>query len=441
MIKRSLTSRDILSIFTLALLGFLLTAGLLVFNWWLAGQFGMGAEILPAWNGSRAFLFEQVDPYSKTVMERTQIEVYGRAAREGEFPYALDIPFPLLIVYFLPLFIYRLLQILIGLLPFNILLPMPDPTWFPWVHAGWMTLSEIGLIVLVYLAFQFTDWKPKTWFRVFLPVFSIGSLYSILAILDGSFSILLVLAVVGALALLRSQNDEAAGMLLAIASFKWEAALLLFLFVVIGVYLSKRWHVFLGYIMVWVVLGGVAFLLYSTWFWPYLRSVAANLRAADAHTLAKYFSAWIPDTGERLALLVISILLLILVLEWFAAFRSNDFRRLAWAAALSLAITPLTSFSTSFTNLAPLVFSFAVILPFAWERWERRPYFVLFLFCLVFFLSPYLVLWQVKDFFLADGLLYLLPPVLTILGLYWIRWYVVRPPRTWLDSARREIRK
>ena len=439
--KRSFTFRDYLTFLFLPVLGLILAVGLIVFNWWLAGHYGTGEEILPAWNGSRAFLFEQVDPYSKTVMERTQFEVYGRVAREGENPYALDVPFPLLIFYFFPLFIYQLLVYLISLLPFQLSLPIPDPGWTLWIRAVWMTLSEVGLAALVLLALQLTDWKPKFWFRILLGLFALASFYSILAILDGSFSILVTLAVVGALALLRNQNDEAAGMLLAVVSFQWEAALLLFIFVVIGVYLSRRWRMWIGYFMVWIVLGGVAFLLYPNWGWPYLRSVAMNLRADDVHTLAKYLSVWIPESGAHLALLIVSILLLVLVLEWFAALRSNDFRRVTWAAALSLAITPLVGFSTTFANLAPLVFSLVVILPFAWERWEKRPYLVPALFCLFFFLSPYLILRYVGDFFLADGLLYLLPSALTILGLYWIRWYVVRPPRTWLDSARREIRK
>ena len=439
--KQSFAFRDFQTAFALVSLGIVLAAGLVALNWWLAGQFGTGAEILPGWNGARAFLFEQVDPYSQTIAERTRIEIYGRAAREGEFPYALDVPFPLLIVYFFPLFAHRLLQLFLELLPFNLLLPIPDSNWFPWVRAVWMSLSEAGLVALVLLALQLTEWKPKNWFRILLILFSLGSFYSITALLDGSLSILLALAMVGALVLLRSQNDEAAGMLLAIASFKWEVALLLFLFVVIGAYLARRWHVFAGYIMVWVVLGGVGYLLYPTWGWPYLRSVAANLRANDAHTLTKYLSAWIPDSGENLSLLIISILLLILILEWFAALRSNNFRRVAWVAALSLAVTPLAGFSTTIANLAPLVFSFVIILPFAWERWEKRPYLVLSLFVFLFFAFPFLLRWQLTDWFLADALNYLLLPALTILGLYWIRWYVVRPPRTWLDSARREIRK
>jgi hypothetical protein len=432
MLKRQPSTRDILTISSLAVLGLLLTAGLVVFNGWLAGRYGKGAEILTVWNGTRAFLVDQTDPYSQTMQQRNQIQVYGRTAQEGEDPYALDVPFPLLLLFFPPLLIYR------GLTMLDPNIAMPDPLW---IRAVWLTFSELGLVGLVMLALQLTEWNPKPWFRVLLAALALTSFYSVTALLDGSLSILIALAILGALVMLRRQHDEAAGMLLAIASVKWEVALIVFAFIVVGAFLARRWYVFAGYAMVWVVLGGTGFLLYPGWIWPYLRSVTAELRAGVGQTLAKTLALWQPDLADRLAVLTIAILLLILVLEWFAALRRNDFRRVTWAAALSLAISPLTGLPTGFANLAPLFFSFVVILPFAWERWEKRPYLVLTLLSVLFVVTPLVIRWQVADPALADALTYLFPSVFTLVGLYWIRWYVVRPPRTWLDSARREIRK
>ncbi len=418
--KNAISFREILSILAIALLIAILVAGLLVFNWWIANQFGAGADFLPAWNGSRAFLFDNFEPYSRTVTERTQLEIYGRVAREGEFPYALDIPFPLLLLYF----------------PFALI---PDPIW---ARAAWMSVSEIGLLALSTLALRLTDWRPPRWFTLVLLGFSLTWYYSVAALLDGSSSILLVLALVGALFALRDFNDEAAGILLAASAMKWEASLLLWLFVFLGAYFVRRWRVFAGFAMTWIILGGVAFLIYPAWVWPWLRSVAANWRADDILTPIRFFTVWFPEYGMRLALVIVASLLLILVLEWIAAWRSRDFRRVAWAAALSLAVTPLVGLSTTFANLAPLVFSFVVILPFAWERWPKRPYLILSLFCLVFFAFPLVIRWELAaDPFRADGLIFLLLPALTIVGLYWMRWYVVRPPRTWLDGVKRELGK
>lgn len=433
--SKKFTFKDAQSILVFVLLGLVLVSGLVTFNWWLAGQYGTGAEFLPAWNGARAFVLENADPYSQTVAERTQKEIYGRAARAGEYPYALDIPFPLHTLFFPPLL---LIQFLSQFIPF---VTVPDVIW---VRAVWMTLTEIGLTLLVVFALRLANWRPRSWFSFLLLFFSLTWFYSVAALLDGSLSVLLALALIGALIAMRDFNDELAGILLAIAAMKWEVTLLLWLLILIGAFTTRRWRVFIGLGMTWFVLGVISFLFYPDWIWPYLRSVASNWRATDTlHvTPSLFLGQWLPNYGARLAQLAIAILLLVLVIEWFSALRGKDFRRVAWVAALALASTPLLGFSTTFANLAPLVFSLAFILPFAWERWEKRPYLVISLMLLLFFAFPLFLRWPtIAARVPADGLVFLLPPVLTILGLYWIRWYVIRPPRTWLDDAKRELGK
>jgi hypothetical protein len=431
--QKRFSFRDAPPILAFVLLGLVLAVGLVTFNWWLAGQYGTGADFLPAWNGVHAYVLDDTDPYSRTVAELTQKDVYGRAAREGEYPYMLDIPFPLHILFFPPLLIINFLS---QYLPF---LTVPDVTW---VRAVWMTLSELGLLALAAFALRLADWRPNRWFNFLLLAFSLTWFYSIAALLDGSFSILLALALVGALAAMRDFNDELAGFLLGIAAMKWEVTILLWVLILLGAYSVKRWRVFAGLGMTWVVLSALGFLFYPNWIWPYLRSVTANLRADDIFTPALFLQKWFPAYGQRLTQIVVALLLLLLIIEWFSALRGKDFRRVVWAAALAFAITPLLGFSNTLGSLAPLVFSFAFVLPFAWERWEKRPYLLISLIVLAVFAFPIFLRWPaIAARIPADGLTFLLPPVLTILGLYWIRWYVVRPPRTWLDGVKREIRK
>ncbi|MCC7511805.1 MAG: hypothetical protein IT296_04060, partial [Anaerolineae bacterium] len=161
--------RDLSTLLALTLLGLVLAAGLVTLNWQLARQFGSGADFLPAWNGARAFLFEDADPYDKALAERTQIEFYGRVARPGEFPFALDVPLPLLILF----------------IPFAFI---PDPAW---ARAAWMTLSEAGLVLLVLFSLRLADWEPRRWFSVLLFACALTWFYSVAALLDGSLSILL----------------------------------------------------------------------------------------------------------------------------------------------------------------------------------------------------------------------------------------------------------
>jgi hypothetical protein len=92
--------------------------------------------------------------------------------------------------------------------------------------------------------------------------------------------------------------------------------------------------------------------------------------------------------------------------------------------------------------LSALLFALPVIAHLAWERWGRNGYLAASLFLVLFFALPVFLRWYFADDpTLADGLTYLAMPLLTILSLYWVRWWVVRPPSTWLDEARRELRK
>ena len=421
--KPSTPFKNFLSLLPIALLGLILFAGLAFANRPLANRFGQGEEFLPAWNGARAFLFEKLDPYSDTAKERAQTMVYGRPAHEGEAPLALDIPFPILILYF----------------PFALI---PDVTW---ARAAFMALSELGLLALILLTLRLLDWRPRGWFVVFFCLASFASLFSINSILAGSPAILIMLAILGAMLAIQSENDEAAGILLALASFHWQAAILLWLFVIFSVYRARRWRVLVGYSMVWVILGGITFVTFMStpgWFIPFLRALITNLRADPGLALAPILSQWAPAYLTKYLPAISLLLVVLLIVEWVGAIRDGDPQRLMWVAGLSLAVTPWIGLQTTLPNLAALTFSILCILSFARERWRKYAYIFLFSYTALLCALPYYLQWRFKNAgSLADELTYLTITALIILGLYWVRWYAVRPPLTWADGVKRELRK
>jgi hypothetical protein len=419
--------KDVAPLLLAGLLVLAALVGLFFLNLWLAERFPPGADFLAPWRGARAFLFERTDPYSGTVAANVQVEVYGRLARPGEFPYALDVPFSILLFYF----------------PFALISEANS------ARAAWMLVSELALVGMIPLALNLIGWRPRPLFYAALLLSPFASYYGSTALLSGSAAPLLVALLALAVLLLQYGNDEGAGVLLALTAFHWEATLLLWVFLAISVYLTRRWRVVAGFFMTQIVIGGIAFLIYPDWVWPFLRAVAANLRAEDTLTLSVMFARWQPEYGSRLALGVTALLLITLFIEWVGALRGDplsgswqSLKRFVWAMCLSLAITPLVGFSTTFANLSALLFALPVIAHLAWERWGRNGYLAASLFLVLFFALPVFLRWYFADDpTLADGLTYLAMPLLTILSLYWVRWWVVRPPSTWLDEARRELRK
>jgi Flp pilus assembly protein protease CpaA len=104
---------------------------------------------------------------------------------------------------------------------------------------------------------------------------------------------------------------------------------------------------------------------------------------------------------------------------------------------LSLAIAPLLGFRTEMENLAVLVIPLALVFAIIHDRWRRIGNWLTFLLMLIVFGVP----WTINYFFLehlgsmAQNITFLFLPLFTVVGLYWIRWWAIRPPRILSDLA------
>jgi hypothetical protein len=145
-------------------------------------------------------------------------------------------------------------------------------------------------------------------------------------------------------------------------------------------------------------------------------------------------STWLPTTRFSPGTIASIILGIGLFAEWLASVNA-PFRRVVWTACLSLAVTPLIGFAIFPSNHVVLILPFLLILALVWERWQRRrSLYAVFLILLVFLIPFGLYLRSVSVYDpLVTDLLAVLPPVAAIVGLYWMRWWVLRTPRTWSD--------
>ena len=97
---------------------------------------------------------------------------------------------------------------------------------------------------------------------------------------------------------------------------------------------------------------------------------------------------------------------------------------------------PLLGFRTEFDNLAVLVIPLAFIFAIVYDRWNRIGNSLTLLLLLMVFLVPWALSLFASPWLAANSaeIIYLFFPVFTVLGLYWIRWWAIRPPRVWADS-------
>ena len=412
--KLPLSARDfqlliLIGVITVAVLGTLIGADIQLSR----GLSGGGGFFAP-WEGARAFLFQHTGPYSGSVATQAQQQVYGRPAQKGENPYMLLVPFFLLPIYF----------------PFAFFSDLAT------ARGIWIFVDQVALVGMAFLSLQLIDWKPSRLFHIAYSLLSVFSFYSIVCLLDGGPAILLGLLYTAILFSYYTEQDELAGALLVLALFSWETGLFYVVLLLWRISHDRRWRALAGFGMTLAVLLVVSLLIYPGWMFTYLISTLAMLRSSFGTTNAAVFTRLFPAYGAHAAQAVTVLLAILLLYEW-AATRAADFRRFIWAACLTLAATPLIGFRTDLSNLAVLFPSLALIFAATTSRWRSR-YWLTSLLLLLVLLLPWGLF--VRWFWLHDQRSYdyllLFSPLFTMAGLYWTRWWFIRPPRTWFDHVR-----
>jgi hypothetical protein len=377
-----------------------------------------GGGFFVAREGSQAFLFEHTEPYSATVASLSQEQAYGRLAVKGENPYYLTVPFFLLPFYF----------------PFALI------TDNAVARGIWLFLNEMALVGTALLCLQVTGWRPNRYFLIVYSLVSILSYYSVAALLEGSPVILLGLVYLAILFTYMLGQDEMTGMLLVLTLINWEVGSLFLLLIVWKIFSDKRWRVLYGFGMTLIILVVFSLLIYPGWLYPFTIAVFANMRAQFGITSTAVFSRLYPAYGRIIAQAVTFLGIIALVYEAAAAQRS-DIRRLIWTACLTLAVTPLMGFRTEISNLVVLFPSLTLIFAATTDRW-RTGYWLTGLLIMLVLLAPWglFVRWYSLQDQKLNDYLFLFYPLFTILGLYWTRWWLMNPPRTWLEQMRSPIK-
>jgi hypothetical protein len=405
------TLRTILMIFiALAILG-----GLVWANTFYARTQPGGKDFLVPWLAAQTFLQYGDSPYAEPTTQRIQLNYYNRLAFATEDPLRLNIPFPVVLFYF----------------PFALV------TDFSLARGLWMTCLEFALVILAFLSLQLIGWKPA---RALLPViliFSVLWIYGLFPLVEGQAVIFVALAVVALLSAMRDGRDELAGSLLVFAFFKPDIAGIFMLFIFWWAIGHRRGRILAGFLMSLTLLLAVSFFILPDWFMPFVRAAISHLTHNPGFTPGRLLAFSWPVVGPRLGWALTGILLVVFFVEW-RALRGKDFRHLLWTVSLTLAGTPLLGIPVIPQNYVLLFFPLVLFLSILDERWSRPGRWGVAAWALLaIFVGLWLVARSLPETGGSSGLslgITLAFPIFLILGLYWMRWWAVRPPRTWSDS-------
>jgi len=409
-----LTVRDIAVLAGLGFAGLAIVAALVGANVRLSSLAPGGRDFFLAWTGARAFLFGNEDPYGSASAVAAQELTYGGAPTNSVDPYRLNLPF-----YLLPFFF-----------PFALI---TDPA----VARGvWAFLGQAALVGAIFLSLDVVEWRASRLFVVVFSLLVVFSFHSVAALAEGTPTILLTLGYMGVLWAIRTEHDELAGALIVLCLCMWEVVLPFLVLVSWRVLHERRWRIVAGFGMTLTILPALSFLLYPGWLLPFLTASMGMIRSAYGISMPAVLARLLPQYGSQIAKGVTIVVLSTLIYEW-AVGRDSDFRRFVWIACLALAVTPLIGIRTEIVNLVALLPSFVLVSAAALQR--RRPGAWLgILFLVLAFAVPWLLFWRqfAFDDQRAQDLLFLFLPCISVLGMYWTRWWFLRPARTWLDEVR-----
>jgi len=417
-----LTNRlKVVSTVFFAIIIFAILAGLVLVNINYIRNNSVEKKFLTPWLGMRTFLEIGYDPYGEPATQRTQLLFYGKLAESGQDPLILNQPFASEILYF----------------------PLALINDYITARVVWMFLLELLLIGSAYLCLYLFEWKLPLFITAAYTILAIFGPQAIIPLLENDQVILVFIFLLVGLIGLQRGLDELSGAAFALAFFQPSVTAILCLMTFWWAFHNRRKRVIWGGMMAGGFLILTSFGLFPGWFLPFIRSFRSEFVFVNYQSTFGILSDLWPAIGLKVATALTFGIIIILILEWRAAL-NKDFRWFLWIASLTLATYPLVGVPTIAVNNIVLLIPLTYILKVIAERMGRKKQwlFIGIIIGLIFF-GGWLLTFGLQNF--ADivafkMITFFVPSLFLIAGLYWIRWWATRPPRTWMDTIDRELR-
>ncbi|MCJ7511797.1 MAG: DUF2029 domain-containing protein [Anaerolineales bacterium] len=385
-----------------------LVAGLTVVNYQFAQGSPGGNDFLARWNAANMWLREGYNPYDPQVSLRAQKYIYGREADLGAGEDLAHFVYPMpSMVFFAPF----------GLLP------------YAEARAVWMTILELGLALLGVLGIALAGWKTRMLVLIAIPVFSVLWYHGVRAVIVGQFSVIESLLLIGALAAIQRQRDLLAGVLLALSISKPQMSFLLIPFVLLWSVRARRWSLLAAFAAVFLGLLAGSFALVPSWLIDWLRQLVAYPSYTSLGSPVSILVEVLPGDPRWLTGLLSGALILGLLWEWRSSQGSAD-AVFQWTAALTLTITNLVAFRTATTHYVILLPALCLLFAEWSRRWGSQGVLAALGAMALLGVGLWVLFFATVEGNQESAWMYFPVPVVSLIGLWWIRWWVQRRART-----------
>ena len=384
-------------------------AGLGIANYRFAVQAPGGNDFLARWVAANQWLVHGQDPYAPQVSLEAQTLIYGRPADRQAGEDVAHFAYPLFAMLFFGPF---------GLIP------------YPLARAIWMTLLEVGLPILAILSIQLCGWKPSAWIQRILILFSVLWYHGFRAVIVGQFAILEALVIVGALLAVQRRQDAVAGILLGLSLSKPQMVVLLIPFVFLWAVSTRRLLILIWGLGTIGLLLAASLALIPSWPIEWARQIIDyTTYTSRIGPPVSILAGVIPSVSRQITAFLTGLGLIYLAFLWQRALGKGD-RWLQWTAAMTIAVTNLIALRTATTNYVVMLPALVLVFTVWNERWGKRANPIILFTLFGLFAGLWSLFLVTVEGNLEHPALYLPLPLLSLTGLWWSRWWVLRELRT-----------
>ncbi len=305
-----------------------------------------GNDFIPRYVGVRLFLTEGQSPYSPSTTQGIQEVIYGRPAHSGEDQQLFVYPF--YTVFFITPFA------LIG--NYNL------------ARALWMAVSLAAVMSTVFLSIKTLRWQPQPTLLGVLLLFVLTWYHTVRPLINGNLSVLTALFLSASLYLLSRDKERWAGVLLACATIKPQAIVLVVVFTLLWRAAQKRWQLWLGFCGAMLALLAASTALDPGWLPQYVQQVLSYSGYTQPGTPAALLSLWLgADLGMWLGGAISLAAVGGLIYLWWQGLR-QPLPAYYRTVMLTLALTPFTGIYTASSNYLTMIPALVWLM----QRWQAK---------------------------------------------------------------------
>ena len=373
----------------------------------------MGSEIYLQWYSARLLTFEEENPYTSII---PYPDFYPDTVTVPIIPEHLNTPLYSLLVVF----------------PFSLI------DKFSAAFIIWLFFSIICVIILLWSTLRLIEWKIK-WLIVIVVSTYLGlSFSSFQAFISGSMIIVTSVFLVFSFLALKSGRNEFAGVLLALTSVLPHFYFPIYIIAVIWGISVRRW----GYV-IWFLAGIFFLIVFGIFVIPgWVIDYARILWKFDVNfplwTPGEILVNWIPGIGKQLGWGLTFLMSAYLLVEWLAV-RGKDIQWYFWTVCLTITASQLIGIAVNlaehFILAVPIILILSVWVQRTGKSGQRMMIVsVIGLIALPWFLALRTGFNQV--ILRPSASLFFLLPMVTLIGIFWIRWWAIRPAHLFIEELR-----